>query len=134
MPAWDRHAGPKNPRRGFENRQRPGRSSDNADPASPSEFEDGPNRDYDFGPGLGFSLGGALSRAGHQFLRLSYGGQLIHNVNGLAGNGAELIELGYLEAPGEDTLRDIARARTEQKFNLACSCADGAASCPSPPA
>lgn len=37
----------------------------------------------------------------------------------------QLIELGYLEAPGEDTLRDIARARTEQKFNLACSCADG---------
>jgi hypothetical protein len=51
-----------------------------------SEFEDGPNRDYDFGPGLGFSLGGNLSRAGHQFLRLSYAGQLIHNVNGLAGN------------------------------------------------
>ncbi len=37
----------------------------------------------------------------------------------------QLVELGYLEAPGEDVLRDIARARAEQKFNLACSYLDG---------
>ncbi|MEP6685917.1 MAG: alkaline phosphatase family protein, partial [Verrucomicrobiota bacterium] len=37
----------------------------------------------------------------------------------------QLVELGYLEAPGEDVLRDIARARAEQKFNLACSYIDG---------
>jgi len=37
----------------------------------------------------------------------------------------QLVELGYLEAPGEDVLRDITRARAEQKFNLACSYLDG---------
>ncbi len=37
----------------------------------------------------------------------------------------QLVELGYLEAPGDDLVRDMARARTEQKFNLACSCLDG---------
>ena len=37
----------------------------------------------------------------------------------------QLVELGYIEAPGEDVLRDIARARAEQKFNLACSYLDG---------
>ena len=37
----------------------------------------------------------------------------------------QLVELGYLEAPGEDIQRDIARARAEQKFNLACSYVDG---------
>lgn len=37
----------------------------------------------------------------------------------------QLVELGYLEAPGEDIQRDIARARAEQKFNLACSYIDG---------
>ena len=37
----------------------------------------------------------------------------------------QLVELGYLEAPGEDLARDIARARAEQKFNLACSYIDG---------
>ena len=51
-----------------------------------SEFQDGPNRDYDYGPGLGLSLGGVLSRGGLQVARLSYGLQVIHNVNGLAGN------------------------------------------------
>ncbi|MDF3053992.1 MAG: hypothetical protein K0S19_2097 [Geminicoccaceae bacterium] len=51
-----------------------------------SEFEDGPNRDYDFGPGLGISVGGILSRGGLQLARLSYAIQTIHNVNGLAGN------------------------------------------------
>jgi hypothetical protein len=33
----------------------------------------------------------------------------------------QLVELGYLEAPGEDILRDIARAKAEQQFNLAAS-------------
>jgi tetratricopeptide (TPR) repeat protein/arylsulfatase A-like enzyme len=33
----------------------------------------------------------------------------------------QLIELGYLESPGEDVLRDIARAKAEQRFNLAAS-------------
>ena len=37
----------------------------------------------------------------------------------------QLVELGYLEAPGEDVQRDIARARAEQKFNLACTYIDG---------
>ena len=36
-----------------------------------------------------------------------------------------LVELGYIEAPGEDLQRDIARARAEQKFNLAVSLIDG---------
>lgn len=36
-----------------------------------------------------------------------------------------LVELGYIEAPGEDIQRDIARARAEQKFNLAASLMDG---------
>jgi tetratricopeptide (TPR) repeat protein len=37
----------------------------------------------------------------------------------------QLVELGYLEAPSEDIQRDIARARSEQKFNLACTFIDG---------
>lgn len=37
----------------------------------------------------------------------------------------QLVELGYIEAPGEDVERDIGRARAEQKFNLACTCIDG---------
>ncbi len=37
----------------------------------------------------------------------------------------QLVELGYLEAPGEDLQRDIARAEAEQKFNLACTYLDG---------
>jgi predicted AlkP superfamily phosphohydrolase/phosphomutase/tetratricopeptide (TPR) repeat protein len=37
----------------------------------------------------------------------------------------QLVELGYIEAPGEDVERDIRRARAEQKFNLACTCIDG---------
>lgn len=37
----------------------------------------------------------------------------------------QLVELGYLEAPGEDIQRDIAKARSEQKFNLACTYLDG---------
>ena len=37
----------------------------------------------------------------------------------------QLVELGYLDAPGEDTQRNIARARAEQKFNLACSFIEG---------
>lgn len=36
-----------------------------------------------------------------------------------------LVELGYIEAPGEDLQRDIARARAEQKFNLAVTLMDG---------
>ena len=51
-----------------------------------SEFQDGPNRDYDFGPGLGFSVGGILARNGLQLARVSYAMQIIHNVNGLAGD------------------------------------------------
>jgi predicted AlkP superfamily phosphohydrolase/phosphomutase/tetratricopeptide (TPR) repeat protein len=37
----------------------------------------------------------------------------------------QLVELGYIEAPGEDMGRDIVRARAAQKFNLACTCIDG---------
>ncbi len=37
----------------------------------------------------------------------------------------QLVELGYLQAPDEDVQRDIARARGEQKFNLACTYIDG---------
>lgn len=37
----------------------------------------------------------------------------------------QLVELGYLQAPGENIQRDIARARAEQKFNLACAYVDG---------
>lgn len=37
----------------------------------------------------------------------------------------QLVELGYLEAPGEDIQRDINKARSEQKFNLACTYLDG---------
>ncbi len=37
----------------------------------------------------------------------------------------QFVELGYLDAPDEDTQRDIARARAEQKFNLACSFIEG---------
>ena len=37
----------------------------------------------------------------------------------------QLVELGYIEAPGEDVERDILRARAAQKFNLACTCMDG---------
>jgi len=37
----------------------------------------------------------------------------------------QLVELGYIEAPGEDVQRDIVRARAAQKFNLACTCIDG---------
>jgi predicted AlkP superfamily phosphohydrolase/phosphomutase/tetratricopeptide (TPR) repeat protein len=37
----------------------------------------------------------------------------------------QLVELGYLEAPGADVQRDIARARAEQTFNLACTYIDG---------
>ena len=36
-----------------------------------------------------------------------------------------LVELGYIEAPGEDLQRAIARARAEQKFNLAATLMDG---------
>jgi hypothetical protein len=61
-----------------------------------SEFVDGPNRDYDFGPGLGVSLGGILTRGGLQIARLSYGVQLIHNVNGLA--GAHLLQEAVVDA------------------------------------
>lgn len=51
-----------------------------------SEFKDGPNRDYDFGPGLGLSLSAGLRHDGAEIARLGYGAQWIHNVNGLAGN------------------------------------------------
>src|SRR6202011_4695200 len=34
-------------------------------------------------------------------------------------------ELGYLEAPGEATQRDIRRARAAQKINLPCPYIDG---------
>jgi tetratricopeptide (TPR) repeat protein len=37
----------------------------------------------------------------------------------------QLVELGYLAAPGEDVLRDLARARAEQRFNLAASLMEG---------
>ncbi|WP_422014817.1 alkaline phosphatase family protein [Roseateles sp.] len=37
----------------------------------------------------------------------------------------QMVELGYIEAPGEDVERDIVRARAAQKFNLACTCLDG---------
>ncbi len=37
----------------------------------------------------------------------------------------QLVELGYLQAPGDDVQRDIVRARAEQKFNLACTYIDG---------
>ncbi|MGH8102012.1 MAG: tetratricopeptide repeat protein, partial [Chthoniobacterales bacterium] len=37
----------------------------------------------------------------------------------------QLVELGYLQAPGQDVQRDIERARAEQKFNLACTYIDG---------
>lgn len=37
----------------------------------------------------------------------------------------QLVDLGYIEAPGEDVQRDIVRARAAQKFNLACTCIDG---------
>ncbi|MEO7319954.1 MAG: tetratricopeptide repeat protein, partial [Chthoniobacteraceae bacterium] len=37
----------------------------------------------------------------------------------------QLVELGYLQAPGDDVQRDIIRARAEQKFNLACTYIDG---------
>ena len=37
----------------------------------------------------------------------------------------QLVELGYLEAPGDDVQRNITRARAEQKFNLACAYIDG---------
>jgi predicted AlkP superfamily phosphohydrolase/phosphomutase len=37
----------------------------------------------------------------------------------------QLVELGYLDAPGSDVLRDIERARAEQKYNLACTYLDG---------
>ena len=37
----------------------------------------------------------------------------------------QLVELGYVDDPGEDVQRDIVRARAEQKFNLACTYIDG---------
>jgi predicted AlkP superfamily phosphohydrolase/phosphomutase/tetratricopeptide (TPR) repeat protein len=37
----------------------------------------------------------------------------------------QLVDLGYIDAPGEDVQRDIVRARAAQKFNLACTCIDG---------
>ena len=37
----------------------------------------------------------------------------------------QLVELGYIEAPGEDIQRDIVRTRAEQKLSLACSYVDG---------
>ncbi len=37
----------------------------------------------------------------------------------------QLVELGYIEAPGEDIQRDIVRTRAEQKLSLACSYLDG---------
>ncbi len=37
----------------------------------------------------------------------------------------QLVELGYLEAPGEDVQRDLARAGAEQRFNLAATWLDG---------
>ena len=37
----------------------------------------------------------------------------------------QLVELGYVEAPGEDIQRDIVRTRAEQKLSLACSYLDG---------
>jgi predicted AlkP superfamily phosphohydrolase/phosphomutase/tetratricopeptide (TPR) repeat protein len=37
----------------------------------------------------------------------------------------QLVDLGYIEAPGEDVQRDIVRARAAQKYNLACTCIDG---------
>ncbi len=38
----------------------------------------------------------------------------------------QLVELGYLQAPGDDIVRDIARAKAEQRFNLAASMLEGA--------
>ncbi len=37
----------------------------------------------------------------------------------------QLVELGYIEAPGEDVVRDLDRARAAQKYNLACTYIDG---------
>lgn len=37
----------------------------------------------------------------------------------------QLVELGYLDAPGDDVQREIDRARAEQKYNLAVTYIDG---------
>jgi predicted AlkP superfamily phosphohydrolase/phosphomutase/tetratricopeptide (TPR) repeat protein len=37
----------------------------------------------------------------------------------------QLVELGYIDAPGEDVQQNIVQARAAQKFNLACTCMDG---------
>lgn len=50
-----------------------------------SEFVDGPNRNYDFGSGLGVDVAAALTRATHRWLQAGYHLQWMHNVNGLAG-------------------------------------------------
>ena len=55
----------------------------------------------------------------------SVGEQIADDPEAAAAALQQLVELGYIEAPGEDVLRDIARARAEQKFNLACSILDG---------
>ena len=60
-----------------------------------SEFQSGPLRDYDFGPGLGFTAVGAIVDQGHSAVTLRYNFQWIHNVNGLAGD--HVLRIGSVE-------------------------------------
>ncbi|MFO7692545.1 MAG: DUF3943 domain-containing protein [Vicinamibacterales bacterium] len=47
-----------------------------------SIYQSGPDRQYDFGPGLSYSAGAALTRRGHPFLRAHYDAVWLHTVDG----------------------------------------------------
>ena len=40
------------------------------------------NREYDYGPGLGYILSATFGLKGHDFLRLGHAGYWVHSVNG----------------------------------------------------
>jgi hypothetical protein len=50
--------------------------------AMDSLYYDGPDRQYDFGPGFSYGGGAVLSRKGLPFARASYGGLWMHTVDG----------------------------------------------------
>lgn len=50
--------------------------------AMDSLYYDGPDRQYDFGPGLSYGAGLVLLRNGFPFARASYGGMWMHTVDG----------------------------------------------------
>jgi hypothetical protein len=62
-----------------------------------SLYVSGPDRQYDFGPGLSYGAGMALTRRGHPFLRANYSGVLLHTVDGAqADHWTQNVRLDFL--------------------------------------